>query len=351
MIEIAIVGCGRIVEEAHVPALRGLAGRVAVRALADPSRARVDAVGAALGVPPERRYADYRELLARHAGALAAVDLALPHALHRQALLDVAQAGVGILTEKPLTVRLTEAREVVDRIAAARVPFGIIHNYQHAPRARAMIEAVRAGALGRVFLHRTEGLSGGYWPGTPGYHSAWRSEADKGGRGCLLDNGYHQIYVAEMLVGSPVVEVYARVERFARDYTVEDTALALLAHASGAVTSLQVAWSVAAGGAWVSEVHGTRGSLSLTRPEVGPVAFFDNATGAWTPLPVASAAAGETEFGRVFGQFFERLDAGAPYPDGLAAAWNMMAILEAAYRSARTGRAEPVERRPAAAAG
>jgi len=346
VIDIAIVGCGRIVEEAHVPALRALADRVRVRAIADPSPARRAAVGDALGVAPEARHGDCRELLDRHAAEIEVVDLALPHALHRGALLEVAGAGLGILTEKPLTVDLDQAREVTAAIAAAGVPFGIIHNYHYAARAQAMVEAVAAGRLGRVFLHRTEGLSGGYWPGTAAYHSAWRAEADRGGRGCLLDNGYHQIYLAELLVGSPIFEVYARIGRYNRDYSVEDTALALLTHANGAVTSLQVGWSVAAGGAWVSEVHGTRGSLSLTKPEVGSVAFFDNGAGQWTPLAVPSLPG--TEFGRLFERFFAAVAAGGRYPDGLAAAWKVMAVLEAAYRSAETGRAEPVEPPPPA---
>ena len=45
MQKLAIIGCGRIVEFAHVDALKRLADEVEVVALADPSQVRLEAVG------------------------------------------------------------------------------------------------------------------------------------------------------------------------------------------------------------------------------------------------------------------------------------------------------------------
>src|SRR5437016_2355828 len=83
-------------------------------------------------------------------------------------------------------------------------------------------------------------------------------------------------YSAERIIGSPIVGAFARVETYNRDYTVEDTALVLMRHKNGATTSLQVAWSVTGGGQGVNEVHGTLGSISQTKSDVGPIAYFNN---------------------------------------------------------------------------
>jgi predicted dehydrogenase len=204
------------------------------------------------------------------------------------------------------------------------------------------VNAVRDGKIGEPFLYRTEGIGGSYWPGAKTYRATWRSEAKLGGRGCLLDNGYHQIYSAERIVGSPIVSAYARIERYNRDYSVEDTAAVLLRHRNGATTSLLVGWSVSAGGQWVFEVHGTLGSISQTRKELEGTAWYNNQTGRWTALKPLKPK--HDAYGAIYADFIRAFESGKAYVDAHAAAWNNMAILEACYRSAKTRREERVER-------
>jgi len=86
---IGIIGCGRIVEEAHAPALVSLHDRAAIVALADPSDERRAAVAELLPTAPSE-YADWRHMLA--AGELDVAVIAVPHHLHARAICDAAEA-------------------------------------------------------------------------------------------------------------------------------------------------------------------------------------------------------------------------------------------------------------------
>lgn len=342
MLHIAIIGCGRIVSEGHVRGLKEVPRQARVVALADVAAPNLEQVGGMLGVPRSSWYTDHRELLRANRGKVDVVVLALPHKLHKPILIETAKAGYAILTEKPLTVDLREARDAFRVLRQRRTFFGIVHNYWRSAHMLTIVAAVRSGKIGEPFLFRTEGLGGSYWPGAKTFRSSWRSEAKIGGRGCLLDNGYHQIYSAEHVVRSPIVSAFARVETYNRDYSVEDTALVLLRHKGGATTSLQVGWSVSAGGQGVGELHGTRGSISQTRTELAPLAYYNNETAKWRELKQAKPKL--SPYGAIYADFIKAFQSGKPYVDNYAAAWNNMAILEAAYRSAKTRKEERVER-------
>ena len=88
MLKLGIIGCGRIVEFAHVDALKRLAEEVEVAALSDPSEVRLETVGGMLQIGADHRYEDYREMLKRE--DLDFVDIAVPPFLHEKVLLGCA---------------------------------------------------------------------------------------------------------------------------------------------------------------------------------------------------------------------------------------------------------------------
>lgn len=345
MLNIGVIGCGRWFELHHVPALQKLGDRriAKVVALADFSESRLAVIGKSLNVAPDRCYCNYKDLLRAEKGKIDFLDLALPHHLHKPAIVDAARAGYAILTEKPLCINLKEARSILKVIEEKKAYFGIIHNYQFSPEAQALVAAVGKGKIGKGFLYRVEHLLDAYWPGVSEYQSDWRSRSDKGGGGCLLDNGYHYIYMAEKYMQSPIVKVFAQVARYSRaEYSVEDTAIALLFHQNGATTSLQVAWSISSGAVDVEEIYGTKGTISLNHPDLGPLSLYLNETAKWKPLKTRPPV--RRSYETLLEKFITALIAGEPYQDSIVAAWNNMAVIEAAYKSAALRREITVER-------
>ncbi len=332
MLKAAIIGCGRIVEEGHLRAYQALRDRVRVVALADPTPERRALIGEALEVPESARYADYRELLRRESPDF--VDLALPHFLHEEVTIACAQAGLHILTEKPLTTSLPSADRILEAVERAGVSLGVIHNYRYLAHNARALALIAEGRIGRPFFVRSEGLGGSYYPGAAEYDPGWRARGERAGGGALLDNGYHGIYLAEAFMGSPVERVYARVGTYVRSQDVDDLAVVLLEHENGGISSVQVSWAVRGGGQYVSEVHGTQGSLRFVN---GRLELFENTRGEWVVQET-----GELDFGRsfisLFADFLTALERGEPPPlDGRAARHNL-AIVIAAYESSKRGR-------------
>src|SRR4051794_11285486 len=96
-LRVGIIGCGRIVEDAHAPSLLSLADTATIVALADPSTERREAVAAIVGsVPAEHE--DWREMLEEVAPGGGGV--AGPPPPPTTAIVDGARAGGAIVTGK-----------------------------------------------------------------------------------------------------------------------------------------------------------------------------------------------------------------------------------------------------------
>ena len=206
MKRVGIIGCGRIAEQGHLPGYAELAGRIAVVAVADPAAERRDLLGDRFQIPPDSRYAEYRNLLARD--DLDYVDICLPHHLHHAATIAAAEAGHNILLEKPLAANEDEALAMIAAVEKAGVVFSLIHNYSRQRVPSRVLELVHAGAIGTPYLVRFEGFGNYHYQGTAAYDPGWRAKAGRGGGGALLDNGYHSIYLARYLMQSEVREVF-----------------------------------------------------------------------------------------------------------------------------------------------
>ena len=111
-VRVGVIGCGMVAQAEHLQNLLQLSDRFEIAALADPSRAVREAVGARYAV--SRLHADYAALL--EAGDIDAVVISAPAATHAEIALAALDAGAHVFVEKPLCITLADA----DRIIAAR---------------------------------------------------------------------------------------------------------------------------------------------------------------------------------------------------------------------------------------
>ena len=324
----AIIGCGRIVQDHHVQAWQAL-GRAAVDewTIADPTSESRYAVQMALGVPAQHAYGDHRALLLREKPNFAVVNS--PHVSHEHIVLDCLRAGVPVLVEKPMATTLAAALHLIEVSEAEGIPLAVIHNYRARPQTELALKLLAEGAIGRPFLYRTESLGMGWHPGASGYDADWRIRRAAAGGGCLLDNGYHGVYLSQDFFGK-VESVFARIGAQRPGVEVEDTALLLLTHESGAITSLQAAWSLGGESVAVNEIYGDGGTMRF-EPD-GTVAISQGG-GHWD----RHHAAPDTGFQPVFKRFLECVHGhGVPCStanDGL----ECLRVIRAAYASARRG--------------
>jgi myo-inositol 2-dehydrogenase / D-chiro-inositol 1-dehydrogenase len=199
-LRLAVIGCGRVVEQCHLPALRTFAG-LEVAALVDSDPDRLDRVAGGLGV--RRRYRDYREML--NDGAVDVVAVCAPPHLHAEIGLAVLDAGKHLFLEKPLALSLADADRLVERAAAARGKALAGFNLRWHRLVRLAQHVIDNGELGLPATMHTEFTSATAFPAEG---SAWRRQHDLGG-GVLFDLGIHHFDLWRFLMRCEVEEVFA----------------------------------------------------------------------------------------------------------------------------------------------
>jgi predicted dehydrogenase len=351
--KLGIVGCGRVVEEGHVPALLALAQQATVVALADPGAARRTAVRELLGSDEIVEHDDWRDLLA--SGDVDAVVIGLPHHLHVRAISDAASAGVDVICEKPLVNTLAEADAVERALAASDVRLAVMHNWAFNADQQAAIDAIAAGRIGEPFLVRNEMVWGVPYAGRDP-SGDWRLHAAQAGGGIVITNAYHQAYLAELEMGSPVVRVHASFGGPEAADEVESTAVITFEHRNGGTTAIQRSWASVGGGVGVHEIHGAAGSIrfhqadpaALNRmfrgeaalPATGEqrptVELYERARDAWAALAVPSRPWWEG-MRVLYERTFEAWRRDEPAPVGIEQARRVLQIVQAIYDSARRG--------------
>ena len=338
-IRLGLIGCGGIVRISHAPGYQAIPDLVRVTCLADPVSENLQRMGETLAVPPERRYADHRQML-EHA-ELDAVTIATPHHLHAEHAMDAAAAGVAVISEKPMATSVEQAREVLAAVERHGVPYAVVHNFlfaQGSERARALLAE---GAAGTPFFGRAKSLFN-KTDDRADPNREWRASRAAGG-GAINDTAYHEIYLLETLVGSPVRYVEARVATAHFSFDVDDLALLLLEHEDGALSTVATSWCVPGsdGGesANLAEVHGPAGGVRVMRRGRG-LWQYARSTAQWqeVELPPQPTWA-ESGHARYFTATFDALARGAPPPIGGALALHNLRIVAAARRATAERRA------------
>ncbi len=250
---IGIVGAGQAGRQ-HARAFASLGAGVRVIGVADTDEARAWALAAAFGA---EAFGDYRALLDRGPDA---VVVSLPHHLHREAGTAAAEAGVHVLMEKPLAHTLEDARALVEtcRRQGVRLAVGFVHRYRQ--EFQEAYRLITAGEIGTVTaLVDVFGLSGG------AHVPAWVWEKRSSGGGILLYSGIHSVDWQRWLVGSEVSEVFCRVATHTPGVDVEDSLVATLTFAQGALGALvgnQPGYRVEPR-TRLTEIYGTQGCIRL----------------------------------------------------------------------------------------
>ena len=344
-VRLGLIGCGGIVRQSHAPGYQAIPELVRVTALADPVADNLAGMGEMLAVPPERRYADYREMLAR--GELDAVTIATPHHMHAQQAMDAAAAGVAVISEKPMATSVAQAEEVLAAVRRHGVPYAVVHNFLFTPgmeRARAL---QGEGAVGTPFFGRAKSLFN-KTDDRADPNNEWRASRAAGG-GAINDTAYHEIYLLETLVGAPVRYVEARVATQHFAFDVDDLALLLLEHEGGALSTVATSWCVPGDGGAGARDAGESANLAEVQGPAGGVRVMRRGRGLWqyaraarewreADLPPQPAWA-QSGHGRYFAATFAALAAGEPPPVGGDLALHNLRIIAAARRATAERRA------------
>ncbi|MGI8417687.1 MAG: Gfo/Idh/MocA family protein, partial [Nakamurella sp.] len=221
-IGIGIVGAG-FIAESHAQAIAGHPGlRLAAVYDRNPAAAAALAVKYGGTVLPE-----LDDLLADE--SVDVVVLGTPNDTHAELALATAAAGKHLLLEKPLTLTVADAQQVVDAFADNGLTLLVGHTHRHSDYARAVSDALRSGAVGTPRSMRIAITAGWLW----GNWGAWVLDPARSG-GHAFHNGVHLYDLARWWMDSPVERVFTIGQKVtAAALQIDDALVATLEFANG----------------------------------------------------------------------------------------------------------------------
>jgi predicted dehydrogenase len=342
---IAVIGAGWWAAQNHIPVLKAHPD-VTLTGICSIDRHSLHKVQAAYDIPFATE--DFHELLEHE--PLDGVVVSSPHVLHYEHARAAMLKGYHLLVEKPFTTAADQARELVELERRAAVTVVIPFGYNFSDMAQAASSWVHSGALGELrhaVLHMatpTRDLLLGRSVSTTRTHllqpdpRTWADAARAGGFG--WGQLCHALGLLFMLVDDEPAVVFAATERADSGVDLHDAAIVCLK--SGAVCAVSGSSGLVPGAASQLDLRlfGTAGTLTIDFEHEQLVL---HARG--TPRPVARAWVGSAVYDceRPVRTFIDVcLGRTVLNPATSLIGRRSTEVLEAMYRSAASGRAEPI---------
>jgi predicted dehydrogenase len=276
-------------------------------AFCDIVKDRAEKAAAEYGVAGAKVYENYQELIA--AGGIDVLHVCTPNSSHAEIAIAALEAGIHVLTEKPMAKTAADARRMVE--AAKRTGKLLSVGYQSRFRAdsRYLKALIEEGKLGEIYMAKGHAIRRRAVP-------TWGVflDAEKQGGGPLIDIGTHALdltlwlmnnYEVDTVSGS-VFRKLADRENAAnawgpwnpKEYTVEDSAFGFIRMKNGATIFLESSWALndrdpreavctlygteagadMRGGLWINGEHNSRLFDQKIETSAGGVAFYEGAS-------------------------------------------------------------------------
>jgi predicted dehydrogenase len=287
-----ILGSG-LVAPFHAKGVRDSQGGQLI-AVCDMNRERADKMAAEFKV---KAYYSLADMLKDP--SVMVVNVALPNHLHRDAVMDCAQAGRHVLTEKPPAMSLKDTDEMIAACKKANIKFGCTVQCRVRKAIQAIKKAIDDGRLGKI-LQADAYMK---WFRSADYYKsdAWRMSR-KSGAGVTIQHAFHYIDLLQYLVG-PARRVQARMTNLAHpEVLLEDTVLSFIDFACGAQGVVEASTALWPGTDIRIEINGTDGTAIMMgekmttwkfreeRPEDAEIRTYGSAA-------QATGAGGAADFG------------------------------------------------------
>ncbi len=276
------------------------------------------------------------------------VMIALPNFLHKEVAIKLAKARKNMVCAKPLGRNKQEAKEMLDTVKKAGVLNGYAETEVFSPAVVKAREIILKGGIGKVTWVRSREAHGGP-------HSAHFWDLELSGGGALIDMGCHCIEAARYFFGKEVkpVETFAWGDTLVhKDKTkAEDNALLVVKFENGGIAQAEVSWSSHGGLDLRNEIYGTEGAIFTDVTRSTPIKAFTLASsgylvekrhkkGGVIPLPEEAFTYG---YQAEMKHFVECVRDGKEPWETFEDGYIVNAILDAGYKSIRTGKWEKIE--------
>lgn len=199
-------------------------------------------------------YTDYEDLFANE--RLDAVSICTPSGTHAEIAVAAAEAGISVLSEKPLDVSLERVDRMIDAADRNGVRLGGVFQRRFTPERWTARQWVEEGRFGELLLADTAVK----WHRPQRYYDDhWHGQRDLDG-GVLMQQAIHFVDLLQWLTGG-IERVTAETETMAHEMECEDVAVVSVRFENGARGTIEATTGVRGGRERV-ELNGTAGSYN-----------------------------------------------------------------------------------------
>ncbi len=207
----------------------------------DPERSK--ASGADLYLPASRCYGTFQEMIKAEAKLpegerMDFVSIVTPNHMHFPPAKMALENGFHVLSDKPATLNLAEAKKLADIVKKTGQLYGLTHNYTGYPLVKEARELIAAGKLGKirkVVVEYPQGWLATRIEASGQKQAAWRTDPKRSGAaGCIGDIGTHAENLAEYITGLKIEELAADLTSFVKGRKLDDDGNVLLRFKGGA---------------------------------------------------------------------------------------------------------------------
>ncbi|MBU3005562.1 Gfo/Idh/MocA family protein [Paraglaciecola arctica] len=223
------------------------------------------------------------------------VDISLPTHMHAEVAIAAAKAGKHVFCEKPMSITVKQAQEMVAAVTSAGVVNYINHNYRRMPAVMLAKQLISEGKIGEIYHWR--GTYQQDWIIDPNFPLTWHLQKEYAGSGPHGDLNSHSVDLAHFLVGE-IDTLSCQTARFIDErplpatyeaatftagtigeqkgkVTVEDTSLMIVRFANGAMGSFEATRFAAGRKNHNSfEIYGSEGSVIFDLERPNELAFY-----------------------------------------------------------------------------
>lgn len=275
------------------------------------------------------------------------VCVALPNYLHEEAVMLCCKHKKAVMVTKPLGRNADEAKRMLEAVEKAGVFNGYLEDLVYSPKFLKAIQSVKEGALGRILWAKSRETH-------PGPHSDWFWDIEKAGGGCILDLGCHCVEITRSYIGKDIrpIEVMCWADTQVKPIDAEDHAIALIKYENGAIGQFEVSWTFRGGLDLRDEVMGTEGTIWINNFLRTGFEMFTTGKGADYVAEKAESNTGwlfpvgdevnDLGYNHMFNDMFSAMEQKSQPEETFYDGYVVNAILDAAYRSAKSKLWEPV---------
>jgi predicted dehydrogenase len=258
----AIVGCGMIARF-HARALAEVPDAKIV-ALVSRKRANAESLLAETKTSPCEIYPELGPVLARR--DVDVVIITTPSGAHLELAVAATSAGKHVVVEKPLEITPLRCDRIIEACERNRVKLCTIFPSRFADASAELKKAADAQRFGRLTLGETTCK---WWRSQQYYdEGGWKGTQELDGGGALMNQAIHSVDLLLWMMG-PATHVSGFSATLAHErIEVEDTAVACLRFANGALGVIQATTSVHPGYPKTIAIHGDRGSAVIEQEDI-----------------------------------------------------------------------------------